>query len=48
MDERIESFLADALALAGEHPDAIREGVHVALANCEAISRAQEMHKAPP
>jgi hypothetical protein len=27
MDQRIESFLADVLALAGENPDAIREGV---------------------
>ena len=29
MDQRIESFLADVLALAGENPDAIREGVRV-------------------
>jgi hypothetical protein len=26
MDQCIESFLADVLALAGENPDAIREG----------------------
>ena len=39
MDQRIESFLADVLALAGEEPDAIRDGVRVALANCEAIFR---------
>ena len=26
MDQRIEAFLADVLALAGENPDAIREG----------------------
>ena len=26
MDRRIEAFLADVLALAGENPDAIREG----------------------
>ena len=26
MDQRIESFLADVLALAGENPDAIRKG----------------------
>ena len=26
-DARVESFLADALALEGENPDAIREGV---------------------
>jgi hypothetical protein len=43
-DQRIESFLADVLALAREDLDAIREGVPV-LADCEAISRAQETHK---
>jgi hypothetical protein len=42
MDQRIEAFLADVLALAGEDLDAIREGVRVALADCEAIFRAQE------
>ena len=31
MDQRIESFLADVLALAGEEPDAVRDGVRVAL-----------------
>ena len=45
MDQRIESFLGDVLALAGEEPDAIREGVPVALADCEAIFRAQETNK---
>jgi hypothetical protein len=45
MDQRIESFLADVLALAGEDPDAIREGVRVALADCEAIFRARETNK---
>jgi hypothetical protein len=45
MDQRIESFLADVLALAGKEPDAIREGVRVALANCEEIFRAQETNK---
>jgi hypothetical protein len=45
MDQRIEAFLADVLALAGESPDAIREGVRVALADCEAIFRAQEANK---
>ncbi len=45
MDQRIESFLTDVLALAGEQPDAIREGVRVALADCEAIFRAQEVNK---
>ncbi len=45
MDQRIESFLTDVLALAGEDPDALREGVRVALADCEAIFRAQEVNK---
>jgi ethanolamine utilization microcompartment shell protein EutL len=45
MDQRIESFLTDILALAGEEPDAVREGVRVALADCEAIFRAQEANK---
>src|SRR6516225_241460 len=39
-DARVESFLADVLALEGENPDAIREGVHVALGDCEAIFKA--------
>ena len=39
-DARVESFLADALALEGENPDAIREGVHVALGDCEEIQSA--------
>jgi hypothetical protein len=45
MDQRIESFLTDVLALAGEDLEAIREGVRVALADCEEIFRAQEMQK---
>ena len=45
MDQRIESFLADVLALAGEEPNAVREGVRVALADCEAIFRAPETNK---
>jgi hypothetical protein len=45
MDQRIESFLADVLALAGEAPDAVRKGVRVALADSEAIFRAQEPNK---
>jgi hypothetical protein len=45
MDQRIESFLADVLALTGEEPDAIREGVRVALNDCEVIFRAQEANK---
>jgi hypothetical protein len=45
MDQRIESFLADVLALAGETPESIREGVRVALADCEEVFRAQETNK---
>ena len=44
-DARVESFLADVLALEGENPDAIREGVHVALADCGQIFRAQEVNR---
>jgi hypothetical protein len=43
-DARIESFLADVLALEGETADAIR-GVHIALADCEQIFKAQEVNK---
>ena len=42
MDERIESFLADVLALEGEDANAICEGVRIALADCEQIFKAQE------
>jgi len=42
MDQRIESFLGDVLALAGEEPDAVPEGVRRALAKCEAIFRLQQ------
>jgi hypothetical protein len=45
VDQRIESFLGDVLALAGEEPDAVRDGARVALAKCEAIFRAQEPKK---
>ena len=45
MDERIESFLADVLALEGEDETGIREGVRVALADYEQIFRAQEVNK---
>ena len=45
VDQGIESFLADVLALAGENPDAIREGVRIALLDCEATFRAQETNK---
>jgi hypothetical protein len=41
-DQRIESFLADILALAGEDLDAIARWVRVALADCEEIFRAQD------
>jgi hypothetical protein len=44
MDRRIESFLGDVLALAGEEPDAVWEGVRV-LAKSEAIFRLQEPKK---
>src|SRR5262249_20698996 len=44
-DARVESFLADILALEGENPDAIREGVHVALVDCEEIFKAQEVNR---
>jgi hypothetical protein len=45
MDARIEAFLADVLALEGEKADAIREGVHVAFADCEQIFKAQEVNR---
>ena len=45
MDERIKSFLADALALEGENPNAVREGVRVALADYQQMFRAQEVNK---
>jgi hypothetical protein len=35
----------NVLALAGENPDAIREGLRVAFADCEEIFRAQETNK---
>ena len=38
-------FLADILALEGENPDAIREGVHVALTDCMDIFKAQEVNR---
>ena len=44
-DVRTETFLADVLALQGESPDAIREGVNVALVDCEQIFKAQEVNK---
>ena len=52
MDERVEAFLADVLALEGEEPDAIRAGVRVALGEVETQFRAQEdnrrMRDRPP
>jgi hypothetical protein len=45
MDERVEAFLADILALEGEDANAIRQGVRGALADCEQIFRAQEVNK---
>jgi hypothetical protein len=44
-DARIEAFLADVLALEGEDQSAIREGVHIALADCEEIFKAQELNR---
>ena len=35
MDDRIESFLADVLALEGEDENAVRHGVRVALSDYE-------------
>ena len=45
MDERVEAFLADVLALEGEDPNVIRKGVRGALADCEQLFRAQEVNK---
>ena len=45
MDQRIESFLADVLALAGEEPDVIRDEVRVALGDYAASFWAQEPNK---
>ena len=44
-DARIESLLADVLALEGESPEAIRDGVHIALTDCGEIYRAQEVNR---
>ena len=45
MDERVEAFLGDVLALEGEAANAIREGVRGALADYEQQFRAQEVNK---
>jgi hypothetical protein len=42
MVQRIDAFPADVLALAREDLDAVREGVRVALASCEALFRVRE------
>ena len=45
MDERVEAFLADVLALAGEEANAIRQGVRGALTHYEQLFRAREVNK---
>jgi len=45
MDERVEAFLADVLALEGEEANTIRDGVRVGLADYEQVFRAQEVNK---
>jgi hypothetical protein len=45
MDERVEALLAVVLALEGEDPKVIREGVRGALADCEQLFRAQEVKR---
>jgi hypothetical protein len=45
MDERVEAFLADVLALEGEETNAMGEGVRGALADYEHLFRAQEVNK---
>ena len=45
MDERVEAFLADVLALEGEEASAMREGVRGTLADYEQLFRAQEVNK---
>jgi hypothetical protein len=48
MDQRIEAFLADVLALAGENPDAIREGVRVAFAQAHEGQGGSRLPRAVP
>ena len=50
--DQVKKFYAEAgnkatprVALEGENPDAIREGVHVALADCEDIFKAHEVNR---
>jgi hypothetical protein len=45
MDEWVEVFLTDVLALEGETSDAVRAGVRVVLTDCEQLFRAQELNK---
>ena len=45
MDERVEAFLADVLALEGEEANALRQGVRGALTDYEQLFRAQEINK---
>jgi hypothetical protein len=44
-EQHLETFMADVLALAGAEPDAIGEGVRVALAKAEAGFRASKSKK---
>jgi hypothetical protein len=45
MDERVEAFLADVLALEGKAANPMREGVRSVLADYEQLFRAQEVNK---
>jgi hypothetical protein len=45
MDERVETFLADVMALEGEPANTVREAVRGVLADCEQLFRAQEANK---
>ena len=42
MDDRVEAFLAEVLALEGEEPDAIRAGVRISLGDTETKVRVRE------
>ena len=42
MDDRVEAFLAEVLALEGEKPDAIRAGVRISLGDTETKVRVPE------
>ena len=45
MDDRVEAFLANVLALEGEKLEAIIAGVRVALGDVETIFRAREENR---